>query len=164
MANQVDDLIFVHAVTFEQLAEIRQLFLEYAESLSFKLCFQSFDAELNELPGKYAGPDGCLLLAAYRNEMAGCVGLRKLSDEICEMKRLYVRPRFHGLGIGKALIGEIVAEGRRKGYKHMRLDTVPSMATAIALYGKFGFREIEAYCDNPIEGALYLELELQPAT
>lgn len=144
-----------------QIACIRELFLEYARSLSFNLCFQSFDQELAGLPGDYAPPDGRLLLASQRGESVGCVALHKIEGNICEMKRLYVCPQFRGKGLGKILAERVIAEAREIGYKQLRLDTVESdMPTAIAMYRKLGFREIAPYRVNPIEGALYMELEL----
>jgi len=145
----------------EQIAAVRELFLEYAESLSFSLCFQSFDKELAGLPGGYAAPDGRLLLAMFDGQPAGCVALHKIDDHVCEMKRLYVRPQFRGKGLGKALAERIINEARAIGYKKLRLDTVePVMRTAVGMYRQLGFREIAPYRANPIEGALYMELRL----
>jgi putative acetyltransferase len=144
-----------------QIASIRELFLEYAQSLGFSLCFQSFDQELAGLPGDYASPEGRLLLASVGGAPAGCVALHKLGAEICEMKRLYVRPQFRGKGFGKILAGTVIAEARQIGYKQLRLDTVePMMRTAVAMYRNLGFREIAPYRTNPIEGALYMEIQL----
>jgi putative acetyltransferase len=145
----------------EHLATIRKLFLEYAESLGFSLCFQGFEKELAELPGDYVPPEGRLLLARFEGQPAGCVALHKLAPEICEMKRLYVRPQFRSKGLGKALAERIINEARQIGYKKLRLDTVePVMRAAVAMYRTLGFREIAPYRPNPIEGALYMELEL----
>ena len=141
---------------------IRALFLEYANSLGFDLSFQGFQRELDSLPGDYSPPDGRLLVAWYGTEIAGCVALRKLSSANCEMKRLYVRPRFRGKGIGKALANAIIEQARIQGYQSMRLDTVPSMKEAISLYSMLGFREIGPYRYNPILGAKFLELDLKP--
>src|SRR5882757_4939727 len=144
-----------------QIEEARELFLEYARSLGFSLCFQSFDQELAGLPGDYAPPDGRLLLAEYRGEAAGCVALHRLGPDICEMKRLYLRPQFRGRGLGRLQAEVIMAEARTIGYRKMRLDTVePVMPNAVAMYRRLGFKEIEAYRPNPIEGALYMELTL----
>ena len=144
-----------------QVAQARELFLEYAQSLGFSLCFQNFDKELADLPGDYAPPDGRLLLAEHEGQLAGCVALHKLSAEICEMKRLYLRPQFRGKGLGRALADRIIAEARAVGYRRMRLDTVePVMKDAVAMYRKLGFREIDPYRENPNAGTLYMELQL----
>ncbi len=144
-----------------QIAQARTLFLEYAESLGFSLCFQSFDQELETLPGNYAPPPGRLLLAEYQGELAGCVALRRIDPEVAEMKRLYLRPKFRGKGLGRILAENIIREARAIGYRRMRLDTVePVMRTAVSMYREFGFYEIEPYTKNPMEGALYMELKL----
>jgi ribosomal protein S18 acetylase RimI-like enzyme len=145
----------------EQIAIIRELFLEYAQSLGFSLCFQSFDKELAGLPGDYAPPEGRLLLASYEGVPAGCVALHKLEPGICEMKRLYVRPQLRGKGLGRALAERVIADARQVGYQRLRLDTVePMMRAAVAMYRQLGFREIAPYRENPIAGALYMELLL----
>lgn len=144
-----------------QIAAIRELFLEYANSLGFSLCFQGFDQELAALPGDYAPPHGRLLLAISNGRPAGCVALHKIEPSICEMKRLYVRPDYRGKGLGRALAEKIISVARQIGYKKLRLDTVESeMQAAVAMYRQLGFREIAPYRPNPIAGALYLELEL----
>jgi ribosomal protein S18 acetylase RimI-like enzyme len=142
------------------LEEIALLFQEYAASLGFPLDFQDFDRELDSLPGAYAPPRGLLLLARCDGEPAGCVALRPLETGAAEVKRLYVRDRCRGRGIGRLLATELIAAARRLGYSKLRLDTVPSMATAQALYRSLGFREIDAYTVNPIPGARFFELEL----
>lgn len=143
------------------IQQARELFLEYEKSLGFSLCFQNFDKELETLPGSYAPPGGRLFLAEYDGQLAGCIALRKLEDEICEMKRLYVRPQFRGKGLGGALTERIFAEARQIGYRRMRLDTVePVMRDAVRMYRNMGFQEIPPYCSNPIAGALYMELQL----
>jgi putative acetyltransferase len=150
------------AETLGQIAQARQLFLEYAQSLGFSLCFQNFDKELAELPGDYAPPLGRLLLAESSGELAGCVALHEIEPGICEMKRLYLRPKFRGKGLGRALAERIIAEARTMGYKRMRLDTVePVMKDAVAMYRRLGFREIPPYRVNPMPGTLYMELSLQ---
>lgn len=142
------------------LEEIRQLFIEYVQSLGVDLAFQDFDKELETLPGKYAPPYGVLILASVEENAAGCVALRRLSEDTCEMKRLYVRDAYRGLGIGKALIGMLIDEARELGYKFIRLDTLPTMKNAQSLYRAFGFYEIEPYVYNPIEGTRFMELKL----
>jgi putative acetyltransferase len=145
----------------ERLEEVRSLFLEYAQSLGFSLCFQGFDDELRALPGMYAPPRGRLLLAVEDGRPAGCVGLHEWDGSAAEMKRLYVRPDFRGRGVGRALTDAALAEARAIGYRTVRLDTIPSrMETAVAMYRGLGFREIPPYRENPIPGALYLELGL----
>jgi len=142
------------------IATARELFLEYAATLEFDLSFQDFDRELSELPGDYADPAGCILLAEDEGAPAGCVAVRSLGDDVCEMKRLYVRPTWRKQGAGRALAIAALREGRARGYRRMRLDTVPGMDAAIALYRALGFRAIAPYRRNPIPGALYFERDL----
>jgi ribosomal protein S18 acetylase RimI-like enzyme len=152
----------VQAASPEQIEQARALFLEYAESLSFSLCFQSFDEELKNLPGAYAPPSGRLLLANCEGQLAGCIALRLLEPKICEMKRLYVGPAYRGKGVGRMLVDGIIAQARCIGYERMRLDSVAAeMQDAIALYRRRGFREIAPYRTNPMAGVIYLELALQ---
>lgn len=151
----------ISATTTEHLAVIRELFGEYAASLPFALNFQGFDAELAGLPGKYAPPEGALLILLDDGGPAGCVALRPLAGKaICEMKRLYVRPDRRGRGYGRLLTAAILDAARRLGYRRIRLDTVPGMDAAIALYESLGFSPIEPYCINPIAGTMFLEKEL----
>src|ERR1700686_1782683 len=151
---------FAQAESAVQIAQARELFLEYAQSLGFSLCFQNFDKELAGLPGAYAPPEGRLLLATYEDQLAGCVALHPLEPQICEMKRLYLRPQFRGKGLGRALADQIIAEARQIGYQRIRLDTVePRMKDAVAMYRKIGFQEMEPYRTNLIAGALYIELD-----
>jgi len=146
------------------IEQIRELFLEYARSLDFSLCFQSFDRELRELPGPYAIPDGRLILCRFEGMPAGCIALKKLEPGICEMKRLYVRPEFRGHQLGLKLATHLIREARRAGYHGMRLDTIPSaMHHAVKLYHSLGFSEIPPYYDNPLPQALYMELDLDRA-
>ena len=148
------------AETAEQFAAARVLFEEYAAALGVDLCFQNFERELNELATQYGPPEGRLLLATIEGQAAGCVGLRKLSDGVCEMKRLYVRPPHRGTGLGRALAAEIIAAGKELGYRAMRLDTLPLMKEAIPLYRSLGFKEIHPYRYNPVERTVFMELDL----
>jgi carbonic anhydrase len=149
----------IDAISPADVALARELFLEYQASLGIDLCFQDFDRELAELPGEYSPPQGRLLLAYWESSLAGCVALRKIDDATCEMKRLYIRPVFRGKKIGRMIAELIIREARAIGYRRMLLDTLPTMKEAIALYRSLGFREIEPYRHNPIEGALFMELQ-----
>lgn len=161
VSSVVKALAFAQAETPAQLAQARELFLEYAQSLGFSLCFQNFDRELASLPGGYAPPEGRLLLAEHEGKVVGCVALHKLEAGICEMKRLYLRPIARGKGLGRLLADRIIAEALQIGYHRMRLDTVePVMKDAVAMYRKLGFKEIAPYCSNPMSGVIYMELEL----
>ncbi|MBW7990671.1 MAG: GNAT family N-acetyltransferase [Planctomycetes bacterium] len=148
------------AQTDEDFETAKKLLVEYADSLGFHLRFQDFEGELANLPGDYVSPAGCLLLAVYKDQSVGCVALRKLSDGVCELKRLYVKPSFRGLGIGRALVEAVIEEARKIDYNYMRLDTVPSMEAASALYISVGFKKSDSYRYNPIESAVFMELKL----
>lgn len=142
------------------LDRARELFLEYRDWLGIDLCFQSFDQEVTGLPGAYAPPRGRLLLAVEDGVAAGCVALRPIGDEECEMKRLYVRPAFTGRGLGRRLAEIVIDAARAIGYRNMRLDTLPSMTAARSLYASLGFVEVPPYYHNPVPGALFLEVAL----
>jgi len=150
----------VSAENKDDIESARQLFLEYAESLNFDLCFQGFDEELKNLPGDYSSPKGELLLAYSNGKLAGCVALHKFENDICEMKRLFLRSEFRGQGIGRQLTVRVIDDAKKIGYKKMRLDTLPAMKEAIKLYKNLGFKEIIPYRYNSIEGVCYMELEL----
>ena len=151
----------IHASSDDHIKQAKLLFIEYASSLDFDLCFQNFDKEIDEMPGKYSPPDGRLLLALSDDEYAGCIALRKIEEGICEMKRLFVRPEFRSQQIGKLLTDKIIDEARTIGYTKMRLDTIENkMKEAVNLYKSYGFYEIDAYYDNPETGVLYMELIL----
>jgi ribosomal protein S18 acetylase RimI-like enzyme len=154
-------LRIVEPTSTSHIEGVRGLWVEYWNWLEFAPCFQDFENELKTLPGRYAAPDGCILIALYDGELAGCVALRRLDNNGCEMKRLYVRPAFRGKGIGIALATAIVEEARERHYAFMRLDTLPSMEKAISIYRSLSFEEIEPYVDDPVAGAKYLELKLQ---
>lgn len=148
------------AILPNEIPVIEELFQEYADSLNFELDFQDFREELATLPGKYAAPSGSILVAKKNGETVGCVAVRPLGEEICEMKRLYVKPAYRGKRVGRDLALAIIEEAKRLGYKAMRLDTVEAMKEASALYRALGFRPIDAYYYNPLPGAMYFELKL----
>jgi putative acetyltransferase len=146
----------------DEIDRARELFKEYAAGLGIDLCFQHFDKELALLPGDYVPPTGRLFLAMEEDTAVGCVALRRMADDICEMKRLYVRPEFRGTGLGRTLTQTIIHAAREVGYGRMRLDTLPGkMDRAIAMYRSLGFKEIESYYDNPVEQAVFMELLLK---
>jgi N-acetylglutamate synthase-like GNAT family acetyltransferase len=151
----------IRAATSADLDAIRRLLREYAAWLNVDLSFQGFEEELAALPGEYAPPSGRLLVAEGEDaEIAGCVALRRIDDEICEMKRLFVPERFRGSGLGRRLAEAILDEARAIGYRRIRLDTLPQMGSAQRLYESLGFREIEAYRFNPVAGTRYLERDV----
>jgi GNAT superfamily N-acetyltransferase len=154
-------LRIAQASTSADIKIAHELFVEYANSLGFSLCFQNFDHELRTLPGDYAPPHGRLLLAYLHDDPVGCVALHRYEHDVCEMKRLYVRPAARGHALGRMLVEHLIREARTIGYNRMRLDTVePIMTHAVLLYRDMGFEEIEAYRENPMRGTLYLELKL----
>ena len=144
----------------EQLATVRQLFVEYARSLNIDFCFQGFEQELAELPGRYGPPSGRLLLALEGDAVVGCAALRKIDEGICEMKRLYVRPAFRGRGAGRLLVTAVLEAARECGYRLMRLDTLGSMKEAQLLYESFGFIRTAPYYENPTAEVVFMELNL----
>jgi GNAT superfamily N-acetyltransferase len=154
----------IQAYTTDEIEQARLLFREYAEWLQIDLCFQNFDQELANLPGEYIPPAGRLLLAYEESRLAGCIALRRIDDGICEMKRLFLRGQFRGRGLGRQLIEAIIGEAKQSGYERMRLDTLPpKMDDAIALYRSYGFKQTAAYYDNPVAGAIFMELDLREA-
>ena len=159
--HPTSDAQLIAAHSTEHLATARQLFVEYANSLTIDLCFQNFDQELASLPGDYGPPDGRLLLAFDAADVAGCVALRKIGEGICEMKRLYVRAPFRRKGTGRRLARAMIGAAHEIGYERMRLDTLSSMKEAIALYRSLGFKNSRAYCYNPCADAVYLQLKLK---
>ena len=146
-----------------QIETIRTLFREYEAYLQVDLCFQDFAEELAGLPGRYGPPRGALLLATAGQRAAGCVALRPLEGEVCEMKRLFVRPEYIGQGIGGQLARTVIARARSKGYHRMVLDTLERLNPSLALYRSLGFRPCAAYYPNPLTGVVYLELDLSAA-
>ncbi|MEP6923333.1 MAG: GNAT family N-acetyltransferase [Pyrinomonadaceae bacterium] len=156
---------FVLAETPEQIEQARRLFQEYQMWLNLDLSFQGFESELATLPGRYAPPEGCLLLAIENENILGCVALRKIDSEICEMKRLFVRETARGNGIGRELVKELIEQARRIGYRKMRLDTLSGrMNTAQNIYSAFGFREIPAYYETPFAQTIFMEMPLSNQT
>lgn len=147
----------------DDLEPVKKLFREYADSLDIDLEFQDFETELASLPGKYASPEGCVLLAWHDGQAVGCIALRPIDSDTCEMKRLYVRPGRRSLQLGRKLVQQLCDEARGMGYRKMCLDTIPSMASAVRLYQSFGFKPIAPYIFNPLEGAMFLGLDLTVA-
>ncbi|MHA7871623.1 MAG: GNAT family N-acetyltransferase [Hyphococcus sp.] len=146
----------IEASSPDDVAAVKKLFLEYAEFLNVDLCFQGFDKEMETFPDIYA----VLFLARVDGEAAAAIGLKDLGDRVCEMKRLYARPQYQGLGLGGRLCDRLIDEARARGFRTMRLDTLERLETAVALYRKRGFVEIEQYCDNPEDDVIYMELAL----
>jgi GNAT superfamily N-acetyltransferase len=153
-------MIIREAVDGPDVAQVRALFEEYARSLGVSLGFQGFDEELAALPGPYSPPDGVLLLACLDGHAVGCVGVRRLDAGACEMKRLYVRPEARARGAGRMLAEAAIAFARSAAYRAMRLDTLPGMTSAHALYRQLGFREVAPYRFSPVPGTSFMELDL----
>jgi len=147
----------------KEMNQIRELFREYQQALGEDLCFQSFEAELENPLKKYDLNKGAMLLAYHENEVCGCIALQSLDDKekaVCEMKRLYVRPAFRKLGIGKLLVDKILEVAREKGYKKMKLDTLKRLEAAIDLYKTYGFTTTQPYYQNPLGDVVYMEKDL----
>ena len=162
---QSENIIFEQVSSDKYAKETMKIFKEYQLSIGTDLCFQNFDEELASIPGKYAPPQGRLYLAFMGKnineaEIVGCVALRPIKNEQCEMKRLYVRPEFRGQKLGQILADKIISEAKNLGYKQMFLDTLTTMPEAVSLYKKLGFKECLPYCYNPLCGALYMSLDL----
>ncbi|CCQ73332.1 GNAT family N-acetyltransferase [Magnetospira sp. QH-2] len=152
--------VIAPAVDQDDLGQVQTLFREYQQWLDVDLCFQGFEAELRGLPGKYAPPAGLILLARVDALVAGCVAFWPLDDQTCEMKRLYVRPPWRGKGLGREMAVRIVDAAREAGYERMVLDTLERLTEARMLYRSLGFRSVEAYYDNPLDGVVYMERRL----
>ena len=150
----------IEATSLAQINIAADLFREYQQFLNVDLCFQGFEDELTNLPGKYAVPSGAILLANLEDEIVGCVAVRLLKDKTCEMKRLYVRPQAQGHSLGRLLAEAIIKKAKQLGYKKMQLDTLQRLDRAIGLYVKLGFREVQPYYSNPLDEVVYWELEL----
>jgi putative acetyltransferase len=158
--------ILVSSVGPEDFDNFRALCREYAESLPFSLCFQGFDQEMAGLPGKYAAPTGAMLLAKVDGRPAGCAALRPIDAlpgdpvPVCEMKRMFVRPEYRGLGLGRLLAEELLSRARNAGYRMMKLDSEPDFTAAMSLYRALGFVDIARYNDDPHPQTVYLGLRL----
>jgi ribosomal protein S18 acetylase RimI-like enzyme len=155
-------VIIAPAVDAASIVAVQTLIREYAASLSVDLGYQNFEEEVASLPGDYAPPRGCLLLASDGVVPLGCIGVRPLDENACEMKRLYVRPETRGSGLGRQLAVAAIEFARASGYRAMRLDTLPTMVKAQALYEGLGFRPIPPYRFSPVAGNVFLELSLDP--
>ena len=154
-------IIITQAHTTEDILTAKALFQEYSGSLGFDLGFQNFDEEIANFPGQYAPPSGRLYLAWYNAEAVGCLGLREIEKRVCEIKRLYVKPDFRGKQTGRNLAKAAIKAAKNIGYEYIRLDTLPAMESANTLYRSLGFETIEPYCYNPIDGAVFMELNLK---
>jgi putative acetyltransferase len=146
--------------SIEELDEVREIFIEYADFLQVDLCFQDFEKELHTLHEVYFPPKGCIILAKENKQVQGCIALKPIGDNVCEMKRLYVRPAARGKALGKQLVEELIDFATKAGYKTMKLDTISTLKDAIKLYRAKGFVETEAYVFNPLPEVLYFELTL----
>lgn len=150
----------MEATTAGDYAAGRTLIEEYAAALGVDLCFQNFSAEISNLSEIYGPPRGCLLLARANGKAAGCVAVRNQNGATCEMKRLYMKSEYRGAGLGRRLAEIAIRKAQQLGYSRMVLDTLPSMTEAQSLYESLGFREIEGYYQNPVQGVRYLSREI----
>lgn len=146
---------------YNEIENIKVLFREYVDMLGVNLDFQDFENELNTLPGKYSSPKGRMYIAYCDDKLAGCIALRSFEKDSCEMKRLFVRPEFRNHNIGGFLVDRIISDAKEIGYKFMVLDTLTSLKSAVSLYRKKGFKEINSYYNNPLDNVLYFKLELK---
>jgi putative acetyltransferase len=146
--------------SIEELEEVREIFIEYADFLQVDLCFQDFEKELQTLHEVYFPPTGCIILAKENNQVFGCIALKPIAEGVCEMKRLYVRPEARGKALGKQLVEELIDFAKKAGYKKMKLDTITSLKDAIKLYQSKGFVKTEPYVYNPLSDVQYFELTL----
>jgi ribosomal protein S18 acetylase RimI-like enzyme len=151
------NIVYKKPETDEEISGAKKLIVAYVQWLNHDLCFQNIDDELSNFPDKYRDPQGTFLIAKENNEVVGCVGIKKIENSICEMKRLFVNDRYRGNGIGKKLVEMIAGEAKRKHYEKIRLDTLATMEEALNIYRKNGFYEIEPYYNNPADGVVYLE-------
>ena len=156
----MDDIKIIVAVSKDEFSVGKKLFLEYSSKLDFDLCFQNFDEELKDIHIQYNKPYGALILLKEKNDFIGCVGIRKFENGIAELKRMYIKEEFRGKGYGKLLLYEAIKTAKILNYNSIRLDTLQTMKEAISLYKKNGFKNIDSYRENPIDGAEYLELSI----
>jgi ribosomal protein S18 acetylase RimI-like enzyme len=155
-----NNIVYKKLETDEEISGAKKLIVAYIRWLNHDLSFQNIDDELSNFPQKYSDPEGAFLIAKENNEVIGCVGIKKLENSICEMKRLFVNDSYRGNGAGRKLVELIIREAKQKGYEKMRLDTLNTMEDALNIYRKCGFYEIEAYYNNPANGVVYLEKRL----
>jgi len=161
MTTQSANVGIIHAVTPEEISAVRGLMREYGASVGVDLSYQNFEEELRGLPGDFAPPRGTLLLGIAGKEAAGCVAIRPLAENFCEMKRLYVRPAWRSTGLGKRLVEAALEDARRAGHRFVRLDTLPTMIAARKLYAALGFLPIAPYYQSPVAGTAFLQLDLK---
>ena len=157
----MEDILIRRAETQSEIDQVRRLFIEYREFLGEHLGFQKFESELASLPGEYTRPEGELLIALEGDRVVGCVAVRRIDQNICEMKRLFVMPGYRGEGIGRKLAERIIEDSRDLGYRLIRLDTLERLTEAMKLYRSLGFRRIYPYYENPLSGVVYWELSLK---